>query len=127
MSDSGEVTTRVLSRRAAVEKWKNAHREYYLAQKRQLASRPEYREHRRAMYREKVDKLKQLGILPRKRGRPLVYMGPEALEVKRRRTREAAARYRLKKISHPHIKDESKSTSSSENSDRSIDPSGSSA
>ena len=39
----------VLKRRAAVERWKATHREYYLAQKRQLASRPEYLAHRRAV------------------------------------------------------------------------------
>jgi hypothetical protein len=40
-------------RRAAVERWKNNHRERYLAQKRVLAHRPEYLAHRRAMYKMK--------------------------------------------------------------------------
>ena len=40
-------------RRASVEKWKSAHREYYLEQKRRLARRPEYLAHRREMYRAK--------------------------------------------------------------------------
>ena len=124
MSDFGEVTPNVLRRRRACEKWKTAHREYYLMQKRQLATRPEYREHRRNMYRDRVNELKELGILPRKRGRPLMWVGSEALEVKRERARDAAARYRLKKISHQHIKDESANTSSCSSSDRSIDTSG---
>ena len=68
-----------------------------MEQKCRLATRPEYKAHRREMYRERVEELKLLGILPRKRGRPTMYVGPEALEMKRQRAREAAARYRLKK------------------------------
>ena len=37
--------------RDAVERWKQNNREYYLAQKRRLASRPEYLAIRRQMYR----------------------------------------------------------------------------
>ena len=127
MSDFGEVTTRVLSRRAAVEKWKIAHRDYYLDQKRRLATRPEYKAHRREMYKERTDELKLLGILPRKRGRPQMYVGPEAFEMQRQRAREAAARYRLRKISQLQEKDESTSKSSSEESDRCSDCSGDTA
>ena len=78
------------------------------------------------MYRERVEELKLLGILPRKRGRPLMYAGPEALDMKRQRAREAAARYRLKLISQPSKNDESTTTSasSSEESDRRSDSSG---
>ena len=83
----------VRRRRVACEKWKRNNREYYLEQKRLLASRPEYKEHRREMYKQRTDELKLLGILPRKRGRPMMYVGPEALEMKRQRAREAAARY----------------------------------
>ena len=36
--------------RDSVEKWKSKNREYYLMQKRQLASRPEYLAKRREMY-----------------------------------------------------------------------------
>ncbi len=36
--------------RLAVEKWKDNNREYYLEQKRRLASRPEYLAKRREMY-----------------------------------------------------------------------------
>ena len=37
--------------RLAVERWKENNREYYLEQKRRLASRPEYLAKRREMYR----------------------------------------------------------------------------
>ena len=37
--------------RFCVERWKQNNREYYLRQKRQLASRPEYLAKRREMYR----------------------------------------------------------------------------
>ncbi len=118
MSDSEEVFPGVLKRRIACEKWKKLNRDYYLEQKRRLATRLEYKAHRRAMYRERTDELKLLGILPRKRGRPRMYVGPEALEMKRQRAREAAARYRLRKISQLQEKDESTtSTSSSQESD----------
>ena len=128
MSDSEESSHSVIRRRAACEKWKIAHRDYYLDQKRRLASRPEYKAHRREMYRERVEELKLLGILPRKRGRPLLYVGPEALEMKRQRAREAAARYRLRKISQLTEKEESTTiTTDCENSDRSSDSSGCSA
>ena len=117
-------------RRVACEKWKRNNREYYLEQKRLLASRPEYKEHRRQMYKDRTDELKLLGILPRKRGRPTMYVGPEALEMKRQRAREAAARYRLKQqISLVQEKDESTESiaRSSEESDRSSNYSGFSA
>ena len=118
MSDSEEATHSVMRRRAACERWKINHRDYYLEQKRRLAARPEYKAHRREMYRERVEELKLLGILPRKRGRPMMYVGPEALEMKRQRAREAAARYRLRKISQLCKNDESTtSTSSSQESD----------
>ena len=55
--------------RAAVERWKAKNRDYYLQQKRQLASRPEYLAHRRAVYQERRQLLKDQGLLP-KRGRP---------------------------------------------------------
>ena len=81
-------------RRLACERWKAKNREYYLEQKRQLAARPEYRAHRREVYKEKVDELKLLGILPRRRGRPTMYGHAEALEMKRERARECAMRSR---------------------------------
>ena len=71
------------------------------SKKRHLAARPEYKAHRREMYKQKVLELKLLGILPRKRGRPPLYNYEEALEVKRDKARDYAMRSRAaKKISH---------------------------
>ncbi len=97
MSDTSDVSPSILRRRAACERWTIAHREYDIAQKRKLANRPEYKAHRREMYKRHTDDLKLLGVLPRKRGRPQMYVGPEALEMRRQRAREAARRYRLNK------------------------------
>ena len=124
MSDFEEVSNSVMRRRIACEKWKRTHREYYLDQKRRLANRPEYKAHRRAMYKERCDELKLLGILPRPKGRPRMYVGPEALEMKRQRAREAAARYRACQLFSQRIqKDESTTTSAPEceSSDRCSD------
>ena len=119
---------RILKKRAAVNRWKMANYDRYLLQKRTLAARPEYKAHRREMYKERTDELKLLGILPRKRGRPMMYEpgSIEAVEMKRQRAREAMARYRLRKIFQLKEKDHYDSTSSPEceNSDRSSDSSG---
>ena len=107
----------MLKRRQAVERWKANNYTYYLEQKRMLSSRPEYRARRREMYRQQVDELTELGILPRPKGRPRLYEGAEALEMRRERARRASARYRLKNISHSTEKNEqSTSTDPSENS-----------
>ena len=127
MNDSEDSNTeRILKRRAAVDRWKAANYDRYLQQKRTLAARPEYKAHRREMYREKTEELKLLGILPRKRGRPQMYEGSEAIEMKRQRAREAMARYRLKKISQLEENDnhDTTSTPKCESSDRSSDSSG---
>ena len=87
MSDSEEASHSVMRRRIACEKWKIAHRDYHLEQKRRLATRPEYKAHRRAVYKQRTDELRLLGILPRKRGRPQMYVGPEAFEMQRQRAR----------------------------------------
>ena len=89
----------ILKRRAAVERWKTNNREYYLKQKRELASRPEYKAKLRARYHKQQAELREAGILPRKLGRPRLYDGEEAIEVRRQRAREATARYRMKKES----------------------------
>ena len=114
-SDSSEVLPAVMKRRAACERWKMAHRDYYLEQKRRLANRPEY--NRREMYKQKKEELTLLGILPRKRGRPQMYEGSEALMMKRQRAREAARRYRLQTISQ--LEETNKSTMSSSSSETS--------
>ena len=94
--DGTGAPQRVLKRRAAVERWKAQHREYYLAQKRALSSRPEYRARRREIYKEQRAALIADGLAPRKRGRPRLYAEEEALEARRQTNREASARWRLK-------------------------------
>ena len=91
-----EVSHKILKRRACVERWKANNREYYLQQKRQLSARPEYRAKMRAKYKQERDELKALGYLPRKMGRPRLYDGEEAKQVKREQAKEASARYRLR-------------------------------
>lgn len=91
------VSEKMLKRRAAVERWKVRHREYYLRQKRELSSRPEYRAKVRARYHAHKAEFMDAGILPKKRGRPRLYDGEEAREMRRQRAREASARYRMKK------------------------------
>ena len=75
------VSQKILKRRAAVEAWKVKNRDYYLQQKRDLSSRPEYRAKMRAKYAEQQRELKGAGIVPRKMGRPLLYQGQEAIDM----------------------------------------------
>ena len=89
---------KVLKRRAAVERWKANNRGYYLQQKRALSARPAYKAHRREIYHAKRQELIDEGLAPRKLGRPQLYFGEEAIEIKRERAREAAARYRARKL-----------------------------
>ena len=79
-----------------MERWKATHREYHLAQKRQLASRPEYVAHRRAVYAARQAELREASILPRSKGRPQLYEGAEAVERYRERARLNTARYMAK-------------------------------
>ena len=102
------VSEKILKKRAAVERWKANNREYYLQQKRDLGSRPEYRLRMREKYAAEREELKQAGILPRRMGRPRLYEGDEALEMRRQRARLASARYQAKnKISRLYQKNES--------------------
>ena len=102
------VSEKILKRRAAVERWKANNREYYLQQKRDLGSRPEYRLRMREKYAAGREELKQAGILPRRMGRPRLYEGVEALEMQRQRARLASARYQAKKkLSRLYQNDES--------------------
>ena len=59
----------VVKRRAAVERWKEKNRSYYLQQKRTLASRPESLARRREIYRDRREAFIAEHGLPR-RGRP---------------------------------------------------------
>ena len=110
----------IVKRRAAVERWKAKNRDRYLEQKRQLSARPEYKARRRELYRQQVQELTELGILPRPRGRPRLYEegSQEALEARRERGRRASARYHEKqKTSLASKNDEYESESRSEDSD----------
>jgi len=103
----------ILKRRRAVERWKANNRDYYLQQKRELSARPEYRAKMRASYAAQQAELREAGILPRPLGRPRLYDGEEALEMKRQSAREAAARYRARQLlSQVEEKYESESSSS---------------
>jgi len=116
------VSTKILKRRAAVERWKANNREHYLQQKRELSARPEYRAKMRAKYHAEREELKEAGILPRKLGRPRLYADEEWRDVERERARLASARYRAKKkISRVYQNDEhtTKTENSSEESARS--------
>ena len=62
--------TRWQKARAAVERWKANNREYYLTQKRSLASRPEYLAHRRGVYLKKRQVMRESGLLPKRRVQP---------------------------------------------------------
>lgn len=75
-----------------MERWKANNKDYYLRQKRELSARPEHRAKMRARYHCQQAELREAGILPRPLGRPRLYEGEEALEMKRQRAREAAAR-----------------------------------
>jgi len=86
----------ILKRRAAVERWKIQNREKYLAQKRQLSARPEYKAHRREIYHAKRQELIDAGLAPKKLGRPQLYSSEEALERKRQRARDYTVRRREK-------------------------------
>ena len=103
-----------------LKKWKAKNRDRYLEQKRQLSARPEYRARRRELCRQQVEELKELGILPRPKGRPRLYEegSQEALEARREKGRRASARYRDKlKTSPASKKGEYQSESGSEVSD----------
>ncbi len=109
------VSEKILKRRAAMERWKEKNREYYLQQKRDLSARPEYRAKMRARYASQQAELREAGILPRRLGRPRLYEGEEAIEMKRHRPREAAARYRARRLfSHVEERYESEESDSTE-------------
>ena len=80
--------------------WKSRNYSYYLWQKRVLSSRPEYKKHRRDIYRQRrMDLLSQHGYTAPPRGRPKKYTEQEALSRKRTSARVWARLHREKKIS----------------------------
>ena len=111
-----DMSAKIVQRLSACERWKQKKRDYYLEQKRRLAARPEYKAHRREMYKQKVLEFTLLGILPRKRGRPPLYDHTEALEVKRDKAREYAMRSRAAKQNSHLSENDNTIESSSEDS-----------
>ena len=112
------VSEKILKRRAAVERWKANNRDYYLQQKRELSARPEYRARMREKYAEQQRELKAAGIVPRKLGRPRLYDGQEALDMRRQRAREATSRYRARQL-FSRVDGNNESTTNSNSSEES--------
>ena len=82
---------------AASVKWKNANYAYWLCQKRALSARESYKAHRRAKYREKMQRLREAeDYVQPKRGRPTLYSPTQALQRRRAAARSWAAAHRLK-------------------------------
>ena len=82
---------------AASVKWKNANYAYWLCQKRALSARESYKAHRRAKYREKIQRLREAqDYVQPKRGRPTLYSPMQALQRRRAAARSWAAAHRLK-------------------------------
>ena len=106
----------ITKRRMACERWKIKHYEYYLDQKRMLSSRPEYKAHRRAMYKSKREvMMADEDYVAPVRGRPRLYKDEEErLMRKRECARNWAMRSRAReKISTP-LKDQHESEYSAE-------------
>ena len=92
-----EAAIRRAKHRAASENWKMSNYAYYLAQKRALSSRPEYKAHRRAKYHEKMECIRTAeGYVAPKRGRPRLYSPQEARERRRACAKEWAVQNRIK-------------------------------
>ena len=82
---------------AASLKWRNENWEYWKLQKRALSARESYKAHRRAKYREKMQKLREAeDYVQPKRGRPTLYSPMTALRRRRAASREWVAAHRLK-------------------------------
>ena len=80
---------------AASVKWKNANYAYWLCQKRALSARESYKAHRRAKYREKMQRLREVeGYVQPKRGRPALYSPTTALQRRRETSRKWAIAHR---------------------------------
>ena len=72
--------------------WKMKNLDHYKAQKKRLASRPEYLAHRREQYRQK-----RLLYVDKKRGRKALDLSPEDKKARRlQQMREACKRYRVR-------------------------------
>ena len=111
------------AKNAASVKWKNANYAYYLCQKRALSARESYKAHKRAKYREKMQKLREAeDYVQPKRGRPTLYSPMTALRRRRAASREWVAAHRLKeKLSgmNKYLHEQASETASAESDRRS--------
>ena len=93
------LSMQITKRRMACERWKRKNYEYYLAQKRMLSSRPEYKNHRREMYRIKRELMTaDEDYVAPVRGRPRIYSDDEKLLRKRECAKNWATRSRARNI-----------------------------
>ena len=104
MALSWQITTK---RRTACERWKRKHYEYYLAQKRFLSARPEYKAHRREMYKIKKEMMMiDEDYVAPIRGRPRIYDSDQRLLRKRECAKNWATRSRARNIISAPLKDQ---------------------
>ena len=108
---------------AASLKWRNENYAYWCLQKRALSARDSYKAHRRAKYREKMQRLRETeDYVQPKRGRPALYSPTQALQRRRAAARSWAAAHRLKeKLSgmNKYLHEQTSETSSAESDRRS--------
>ena len=106
---------------AASLKWRNENWQYWKLQKRALSARESYKAHRRAKYREKMQRLREVeGYVQPKRGRPALYSPTTALQRRRETSRKWAIAHRSReKLSgmNKYLHEQTSETSSAE-SDR---------
>ena len=89
----------ITKRRMACECWKRKNYEYYLEQKRMLSARPEYKAHRRELYKIKREiMMADEDYIPATRGRPRLYDADEKLLRKRECAKNWAMRSRARNI-----------------------------
>ena len=115
------LSLQITKRRMACERWKIKHYEYYLDQKRMLSSRPEYKAHRRAMYKSRREVMrKSEDYVAPVRGRPRLYKDEEErLMRKRECARNWAMRSRARKIFYTNGNDQHESEENSTTSENS--------
>ena len=105
----------IVKRRMACERWKVKNYEYYLEQKRMLSSRPEYKAHRREMYKIKRESMMaDEDYVAPTRGRPRIYNDQDKLLRKRECARNWAMRSRVRNIIYTKENNQHESEDSTE-------------
>ena len=103
---------------AASLRWRNENLQYYLLQKRALSARDSYKAHRRAKYREKVQRLREVeGYVQPKRGRPALYSPTTALQRRRETSRKWAIAHRSREklsVMNKYLHEQASETSSAQ-------------